>query len=215
MAEIGKKIREKREELGMTQEELALKLGYKSKTTIAKIENGTNDIVQSKVIEFAHALDTTSGYLMGWEDEDTAIESRKIEHKLDGLFSLLSAHYDKVIEHPNEPVDFAEPSYELIKDKQSFIVEEHLLFEVSNILVNILPSLITSVTKNSDTDMMNHFKFDIIEQGSTLDVANALTEKYVSLREHSRKSIEAYKNFDKDVDLLLEAEELSDIDSNY
>ena len=81
--------------------------------------------------------------------------------------------------------------------------------------MNILPSLITSVTKNSDTDMMNHFKFDIIEQGSTLDVANALTEKYVSLREHSRKSIEAYKNFDKDVDLLLEAEELSDIDSNY
>ena len=63
--------------------------------------------------------------------------------------------------------------------------------------------------------MMNRFKFDIIEQGSTLDVANALTDKYVSLLEHSRKSIEAYKNFDKDVDLLLEAEELSDIDSNY
>ena len=46
MPEIGKRIKARREELGMTQEELAARLGYKSKTTIAKIENGTNDIVQ-------------------------------------------------------------------------------------------------------------------------------------------------------------------------
>ena len=56
MAEIGKRIRLRREELGITQEELAYRLGYKSKTTIAKIENGTNDIVQSKVLAFANAL---------------------------------------------------------------------------------------------------------------------------------------------------------------
>lgn len=68
MTDIGKKIRIKRELLGITQEELAKRLGYKSKTTIAKIENGTNDIVQSKVIEFANALNTTSAFLMGWED---------------------------------------------------------------------------------------------------------------------------------------------------
>ncbi|RHR24751.1 XRE family transcriptional regulator [Clostridium sp. AF19-22AC] len=213
MAEIGKKIREKREKLGMTQEELALKLGYKSKTTIAKIENGTNDIAQSKVIEFAHALDTTSGYLMGWEDEDAAIKSRKMEHSSDGLFSLLAAYYDKIIEHQDDPDGCTEPSYELIKDKQSFIVEERLLFEVSNILINILPSLITSVTNNSDIDAMNYFRYDIINQGVTLDDANALTKKYVSLTERSRKSIEAYKNFEKDVALLLETENISDIDS--
>lgn len=67
MAEIGKRIKAKREELGITQEELASRLGYKSKTTIAKIENGTNDIVQSKVVAFAEALGTTTAYLMGWE----------------------------------------------------------------------------------------------------------------------------------------------------
>ena len=44
MPDIGKRIKEKRIELGITQEDLASKLGYKSKTTIAKIENGTNDI---------------------------------------------------------------------------------------------------------------------------------------------------------------------------
>ena len=53
MADIGKRIKEKRESLGMTQEELASKLGYKNKSSIAKIETGTNDIVQSKVVEFA------------------------------------------------------------------------------------------------------------------------------------------------------------------
>lgn len=67
MENIGKRIRLKREELGITQEELAKLLGYKNKSTIAKIENGTNDITQSKVVEFAHALHTTVAYLMGWE----------------------------------------------------------------------------------------------------------------------------------------------------
>lgn len=67
MADIGKRIKEKREHIGMTQEELATKLGYKNKSTIAKIENGTNDIVQSKVIEFANVLDTSVAYLMGWD----------------------------------------------------------------------------------------------------------------------------------------------------
>lgn len=67
MAEIGTRIREKREAIGMTQEELAFKLGYKNKSSIAKIETGANDIVQSKVIEFANVLNTTVAYLMGWE----------------------------------------------------------------------------------------------------------------------------------------------------
>lgn len=37
MPDIGKRIKKRREELKMTQEELAVKLNYKSKTTIAKI----------------------------------------------------------------------------------------------------------------------------------------------------------------------------------
>lgn len=70
MADIGKRIKNRRKELGITQEELAQKLGYKNKSTIAKIENGTNDIVQSKVVEFAKALDTTVAALMGWDDTE-------------------------------------------------------------------------------------------------------------------------------------------------
>lgn len=72
MAEIGKKIKKRRESLGITQEELAAKLGYKNKSSIAKIETGANDIVQSKVLEFAKALDTTVAYLMGWNDNSAS-----------------------------------------------------------------------------------------------------------------------------------------------
>lgn len=99
MPEIGKKIRFKREQLNMTQEELAKRLGYKSKTTIAKIENGTNDIVQSKVVDFANALNTTVAYLMGWEDDTkkewepklTAKDERDIRKDLDEILSSLDS----------------------------------------------------------------------------------------------------------------------------
>lgn len=64
---LGERIRQRREELGMTQTELAERMGYKSRSSINKIENGTNDIVQSKVEKFAKVLDTSIGFLMGWD----------------------------------------------------------------------------------------------------------------------------------------------------
>lgn len=67
MTEIGKNIMYRRKELGLTQTDLATKMGYKSKSTINKIENGTNDIPQSKIVKFAEALETTPAALMGWE----------------------------------------------------------------------------------------------------------------------------------------------------
>lgn len=63
------RIRNRREELGMSQQELADKLGYKSRSAINKIEQGLRDINQSKVAAFANALHTTPAYLMGWVDE--------------------------------------------------------------------------------------------------------------------------------------------------
>lgn len=67
MSEIYKRIRERREALGMTQDELAKKMGYKSRSSINKIESGDNDIPQSKVEAFAKALETTTLYLMGYD----------------------------------------------------------------------------------------------------------------------------------------------------
>ena len=58
----------RREELGLSQEALAKRMGYKSKSSINKIEMGINDIPQSKVLAFARALNTTTAYLMGDDD---------------------------------------------------------------------------------------------------------------------------------------------------
>ena len=60
-------------ELGLTVEELANKMGYKDKSSISKIENGKADIPTSKVIAFARALETTTAYLLGVEDNSSNV----------------------------------------------------------------------------------------------------------------------------------------------
>lgn len=66
--ELYDRIRQRRIELGLSQDELAKMLGYKSRSTIAKIESGENDITQSKIVAFAYALGVEPGYLMGYDD---------------------------------------------------------------------------------------------------------------------------------------------------
>ena len=71
---IGQRVKIRREELGMSQEELAKKIGYKSKSSINKIELGFRVLTQSKIKAIADALDTTPSYIMGWEEEAIRIE---------------------------------------------------------------------------------------------------------------------------------------------
>ena len=56
---LGTNIRKRRYELNLSQQELADAMGYKSRSTIAKIESGENDVTQSKLRKFAQALETT------------------------------------------------------------------------------------------------------------------------------------------------------------
>jgi transcriptional regulator with XRE-family HTH domain len=67
MSGLGNRIFIMRKQLGWTQEELANKMRYKSKSSINKIELGLNDIPQSRIVQFANVLGTTPAYLMGWE----------------------------------------------------------------------------------------------------------------------------------------------------
>ena len=69
MGNVGKYIRQAREMRGWTQEELAHRMGYKSKSTINKIEMGINDMSQSKILQYAKVLGVTPAFLMGWDDE--------------------------------------------------------------------------------------------------------------------------------------------------
>ena len=64
---VGSNIKKRRFELRMSQQELADAMGYSTRSTIAKIESGENDVSQKKLQKFADALDITvealiSGY---------------------------------------------------------------------------------------------------------------------------------------------------------
>ena len=67
---IGERIKQRREELGLSQDELARLVGYKSRSSINKIELGFRDLTQSKIKKIADALQTTPSYIMGWLDEE-------------------------------------------------------------------------------------------------------------------------------------------------
>lgn len=56
---VGSNIKKRRYELRMSQQELADAMGYKTRSTIAKIESGENDVSQKKLEKFASVLDTT------------------------------------------------------------------------------------------------------------------------------------------------------------
>lgn len=65
---IGDRIKLRREELRLSQDELAKKLGYKSRSSLNKIELNQRDLPQSKIKAIADALSTTPSYIMGWEE---------------------------------------------------------------------------------------------------------------------------------------------------
>lgn len=66
---IGQRIKSRREELGMSQEDLAHRIGYKSKSSINKIELDIQQLRQSKIKQIADALETTTDYIMGWSEK--------------------------------------------------------------------------------------------------------------------------------------------------
>ena len=56
---IGTNIKKRRLELRMSQQELADAMGYRTRSTIAKIESGENDVSQKKLKKFAEILSTS------------------------------------------------------------------------------------------------------------------------------------------------------------
>lgn len=70
MMQLYKNIKERRQALKMSQQDLADLVGYKDRTSIAKIEAGEVDLSQSKIIAFANALHVRPVDLYGWSDEE-------------------------------------------------------------------------------------------------------------------------------------------------
>ena len=66
---VGERIKNRRIELGMTQEELAFKLGYKSRSSVNKVELAT-DLTLKTVRAYAKALNIDPMSLMELQEAD-------------------------------------------------------------------------------------------------------------------------------------------------
>ena len=97
--EIGERIRIRREELGMSQEELAKAIGYKSRSSINKIEIDGRGLPQGKVVAIARALHVTPAYLMGWEEADNiAQDNAEYDWVIDQLRVLNDKNRQRLID---------------------------------------------------------------------------------------------------------------------
>ena len=94
--DIGDRIKKRREELGMSQEELAKKVGYKSRSSVNKIEVDGRGLPQSKIVLFAKALETTPAYLMGWEEIDSHFSGHEASDEVYRKFAQnIEKHHGK------------------------------------------------------------------------------------------------------------------------
>ena len=78
MTTIGERIKKRRLELGMSQDELARIMGYKSRSSINKIETQGQELPIKRVHQLAEALHTTPEYIMGWEEKPKEKETTKM-----------------------------------------------------------------------------------------------------------------------------------------
>lgn len=85
---IGLKIKDLRKENHLSQTELALKVGYKEKTAIAKIEAGKIDLPQSKLLAFSKIFGISVSYFF---DETPSIQKTDITQL---PLNTIAAHFD-------------------------------------------------------------------------------------------------------------------------
>ncbi len=99
---IGQRIKARRESLGLTQEQLAKKVGYASRSSINKLEL-SRELPLNKVEIMAVALDCSPSFLMGWiSDPDPAYAETKI-----GKLEIFSAQAKEADDNIKSQVDNA------------------------------------------------------------------------------------------------------------
>lgn len=114
----GKRIADRRQQLGLSQTQLAERLGYSDKTAISKIENGISQLNQSKIVAFADALQTTPAYLMGWiNDPDMTREELYAMERIERAKAYIVTWHRMLEEHRAN--DIVLPEELLVAEKYS------------------------------------------------------------------------------------------------
>lgn len=96
MLDLYKNIKTLRQQLNLSQDDLAKKIGYTNRSSIAKIEKGEVDLPLSKIILFAKFLHTTPADLMGW-DNLNATTLQQETHPLLQIYNNLNNEGQKIL----------------------------------------------------------------------------------------------------------------------
>jgi transcriptional regulator with XRE-family HTH domain len=124
METIYERIRRLRQERNMSQDDLAKKTGYTSRSTINKIEAGKIDISRAKIKVFADALGVTPAYLMGWEDVPDQIQGYYTDPEVAELAEELRTNpkyrllFDASKDLSKEDIDFVVDMIERLKARE-------------------------------------------------------------------------------------------------
>lgn len=108
---LGQRISYRRQELGLTQEELAKKMGYKTRNAIYQYEQVDN-MKLSLVEKFAKALDCSPSYILGWDDEEP-IKRELSEETATEDFEILTMY-----------AQLSEPDKEIIKNMMKSLLSK-------------------------------------------------------------------------------------------
>lgn len=94
---IGQRIKQVREALGMTQAELARRMGYSARSTINRIENGSQAFPMKKLDKFAQVLDVTPAFLAGFTETDIP-EGLNKEYYIDYILDSDNPEFKALVE---------------------------------------------------------------------------------------------------------------------
>ena len=70
MSTVADRIRESRETMHLTQEELAERMGFSGKSSVCKIESSGDKVSLKTIKKASSALGVSIPYLMGWAEDD-------------------------------------------------------------------------------------------------------------------------------------------------
>lgn len=84
-----KNIKSRRLELKMSQDSLAELTGYKDRSSITKIEKGEVDLAESKIRQFAKALNLSPQELMGWKEKENS-QMSSVKERIFGAVTIMS-----------------------------------------------------------------------------------------------------------------------------
>lgn len=165
---VGNKIRTRREELGLSQEQLATRIGYKTRGAVSKLENGDREISFKKMMEISKALKVDEKYFWVGQEPTKVQWSKDLGTRLRELRGSISLNEleSKININKAEITRFEKgdlsPSYnDLIKYAKYFEVDINYLLGLTNVKTTCSNSNNLSNNTNTEIDKINKILVNI------------------------------------------------------